>query len=735
MRLKSALQLSALTAAFIAPTTLAAAQDMTIETVVVTAQKRVQDVQDVPISMEVLSGRKLEELNVRTFEDMAKYVPNLTIQPTPGANEIYIRGIGSGSQNFAFEQAVSLYVDGVYAGRNRQFMAPFFDIERIEVMRGPQGALLGKNTNAGAISLISAQPTDTFKAGLDVTALLDRKGFDVSGFVSGPLSDHLTGRLAAKWVNEDGYVNNIAYDRKSSSPNDKMVRGTLKYEPQENADVTVKVEYSDSLVNGTPAIANIPSQGNDFWNGIKNAEDPFGYQEKDKTRSFNSVVTGNYGVGDNTLTSVSGYSTYNAKKFNSGSAANPNDWLTTQGEYFHQFSQELRLASPTGGTFEYIVGAYADTSKFKSHFDTMYDIGFVPPPRPSFAAGHSDMIYDQLTSTFSVFGQGQWNVTEEFEVSASLRYTSTSKDATLDYLVLQGNPVPALGPLIDPSVGNPRHLDGSFREETIDPSVVLRYKFNPLTMAYFTFAKGSKAGGFVSNTRTVRQSTFSFKPESSRNLEVGVKSTLLDGHLVGALTAFTTKFNDLQVSNYLPVTGITIGNAGSATTRGFEFSADMYPVEGLSLSLAGSYLDAKYDDFPGATCVVILPCNSNPALNNIGGTVLPIATKWSGTFGARYTRPLTDELKGTIGINGSFRSSYFTEADLNPNARSPAHTKVDGRIEIGSTEGDWSVALVGKNLTDVHSYNFSYNWPFDGAHRLYYLEPTRSFYVQASLRF
>ncbi|MBN9592194.1 MAG: TonB-dependent receptor [Alphaproteobacteria bacterium] len=734
MRKHAALYLSAATLLSVAP--LGAAQAQEIETVLVTAQKRVENVQDVPISMSVVSGKNLEDMNVRTFEDLAKYVPNLAIQPTPGANQIYIRGIGSGAQNFAFEQDVSLYIDGIYAGRNRQFMAPFFDLQRVEVLRGPQGALLGKNTAAGAISIVSAMPTDTFEAGVDVTALVTRKGVDVSGFVSGPLAEHLTGRLAAKLTAEDGYVDNVGTNRKVPGSNDKLVRGILHYEMGEHNDITGKFEYSDALTDGTPAISQFP--GSDFERAIKDTSDWKGNPDKDSTKAYNTEVTANFGIGDNTLTSVTGYSTYNAIKHNGAGQINPEDWLSIQKEYFHQFSQEVRLTSPTGGMFEYIVGAYVDTSKFKSHFDTDYDLGVLVPVggstiRIPVAAGHSDMIFDQRTTTYSVFGQLQWNITEQFDVLGSLRYTNTSKSAVLDQILLSGVAVqPSYG--ITPA--NPhKHLSGQRAEDNVDPSITLQYKPNKLTMAYFTFAKGSKAGGFVSNSGPVTQASFGFEPETSRNLEVGVKSTLFDGLLVGSLAAFTTRFDDLQVSNYIPNVGITIGNAASATTRGFEFSADIYPLDGLSLSVAGAYLDARYDDFPGATCVVVLPCNANPALNNIGGTVIPSASMWSGTFGAQYTTPLSEGLRGTIGINGSFRSSYFTEADLNTAARSPSNTKVDARIEVADADGRWSVALVGKNLTDVHSFNFSYFWPFDGAHRMYYLEETRTIFVQTRLRF
>lgn len=725
MRFKSALFLSALTSLSIGSVSFAVADQ--IETVVVTAEKRVENVQDVPISMSVVSGKTLENMNVHTFEDLAKYVPNLAIQPTPGANQIYIRGIGSGAQNFAFEQDVSLYVDGIYAGRNRQFMAPFFDVERVEVLRGPQGALLGKNTAAGAISLVSAQPTDSFQAGIDFGALLNRKGFDVSGFVSGPISDSLTGRLAVKLVNEDGYINNIGTDRKVPSPNDKLARAIVRWEGAAHTDITAKVEYSDAIVNGTQAISTLPAKGNSFQDGIKNTQDPFGVPEKDKTRSFNSAITANFGVGDNTLTSVSGYSTYTATKYTGAASDNPEDWLSIQREYFHQFSEELRLTSPTGGTFEYIVGAYADTAKFKTHFDTLYDLlgGLI--------AGHSDMVFDQLATTFSAFGQLQWNVTSDFDVVGSLRYTSTSKDATLHQFLISGA---AVSPTYGITPANPdKYLAGSRREENLDPSITLQYHVTPLTMTYFSFGKGSKAGGFVSNSGAVTQATFGFEPERSRNLEVGAKSTLFDGIFVGSIAAFTTKFDDLQVSNYIPGVGLVIGNAASATTRGFEFNGDLYPVDGLTLSASASYLDAKYDDFPGASCVVTLPCNPNPALVNIGGSVIPVASKWSGTFGAQYARPLTDDVVGTVALMGNFRSNYFTEADLNSASATGSHTKLDARLEIANADDRWSIALLGKNLTDVHTFSFSYFWPFDGAHRLYYLEETRTFQIQASLRF
>ncbi len=407
-----------------------------------------------------------------------------------------------------------------------------------------QGALLGKNTAAGAISLVSAQPTDTFQAGVDFGALLSRKGFDVSGFVSGPVAENLTGRLAVKLVDEDGYIDNIGTDRKVPSPMGRTRARHSEVSAERAYRHNGQVRIFNAIVNGTQAISDLPAKGNSFQDAVKNTQDPFGTPEKDKTRSFNSAITANFGLGgDNTLTSVSGYSTYTATKYTGAASDNPEDWLSTQLEYFHQFSQELRITSPTGGMFEYIVGAYVDTSKFKTHFDTLYDLlgGAI--------AGESDMVFDQGSTTFSAFGQGQWNVTDDFDIVGSLRYTSTSKDAKLHQFLISGIAVsPAYG--ITPA--NPdKYLSGSRREENLDPSLTLQYHVNPLFDGLFHLQQGLQGGGYVSNSGPVTQATFGFEPEKSRNLELGAKTTLFDGLFVGSVAAFTTKFDDLQVSNYI----------------------------------------------------------------------------------------------------------------------------------------------------------------------------------------
>jgi len=257
-------------------------------------------------------------------------------------------------------------------------------------------------------------------------------------------------------------------------------------------------------------------------------------------------------------------------------------------------------------------------------------------------------------------------------------------------------------------------------------------------MLYATFAQGSKSGGFVSNSGSETLATFEFAGENSTNYEVGLKSTFLDGRALFDLTAFHTKFDHLQVSNYIPVTGLVIGNAGSATTQGVEATAAFKPIPALNLSGSVAYLDAKYDDFPGGPCIYPnLACDQ--ATNNIAGTTIPNTSKWSGNVQGEYTVHLPNDLRLTGTLITTFRSSYFVEANLNPTSRQPSYAKLDARLELSGPRDRWTLAIFGRNLTDEHTFNFSYFWPFaapsSAPHQLKYLEETRVVGIGARFRY
>ena len=698
------------------PTTDDAASPQPKE-IVVTAQLRSQRVQDVPISMTVIGADQIKQSGAQRLEEMARYIPNLNIQPTPVANQVFIRGIGSGAQNFAFEQAVSLYVDGIYAGRNRQFMAPFFDIERIEVLRGPQGALLGKNTSAGAISIVTGQPTATFQGRADIATEFSRPGIDLSGYVSGPLSDTLRARIAVKVTDEDGYVYNRFADADQPHNKNFMIRGSLKFLPIEGVDMNLKLEYDDFRVKGNPVISIFPGS-DDFEKAEKNAETPPGKPQQSHTEAWNGAFSANAMLGDHTLTAITGFSRFKADQFGGAGADVPELYYSSQGERFRQISQEIRLTSPTGNTLEYIAGAYVDTARYKTYFGADYDIGIT---------GSAIQLFDQKSSNISLFGQAVLNLGEMVKLQGSLRYTRARKSADYEAIALSGIPLYA-----------PGSLSAKRRESNLDPSITVQVRPVTDVMLYATFAKGSKGGGFTSNSRATAE-TFQFAGEESTNYEVGLKASFLDRKATIDLALFDTRFKDLQVGNYNPeLAAVVIGNAGRARTKGVEFTGTLRPVEGLDLSASLAYLDAIYTDFPGGPCQYPnVGCDL--ATNNIAGTTIPGASKWKGGFNARYEFPLSGDLKLALSSGVMYRSAYYAEPENTPESRQSGYAKVDARIELGSLDDRWTIALFGRNLTDKHTFNFSYFWPFAAPtsmpHRLKFLEETRVIGISATAKF
>ncbi|MDB5426801.1 MAG: hypothetical protein JWR43_776 [Phenylobacterium sp.] len=722
----------------------AAAQDAangTLGEVVVTAQKRVEKLQDVPISMEVVSGAKLAAFNTVDFKQMVKFTPNVTVETTAGNDTIYIRGFGSPPSNFSFDQAVSLYIDGIYAGRNRQAQSPLFDVERVEVLRGPQGALFGKNTAAGAVSIVSAGPTSTFQGSATGVYNFDLKGYEASGFLSGPVTEHLGARLAVKIVDEDGYIKNLANGNEEPANRMQLARLTLRYAPTGDFDYTLKVDYGNREVVGGSNVSSPLTTGQQPHDVRYSTQNPLG-REGTKATSWMLSGTGNLALGDFTLTSVTGYSFFRSNIVNNFDQALPTGGFTTNSvynsypEHFRQWSQELRLLSPTGRTFEYIVGAYYDTSLYQLTQLGGFNINI---PGVLVYQGLLETDFRQRAQSYSVFGQGTYHVTDALRLVGSLRYTNTDKRAIF-YGRLRSGPF-ALRPVNTVAVGN---IKG---EDNVDPSATVQYDVAPHVMLYATYGRGSKSGGFVSNTYGTTNATFAYRPEKSENYEAGIKSTLADGKLVLNVSAYDTKFKNLQVSFYNSALQVYVtGNAASASSKGVEGSAAWYPVKNLDFTAAAAYQDAKYDDYPGAGCLAtqtLAQCNpavpASSAANNIAGAPLPYSSKFSFTTQGHYRLELANDyvVDTTVAVSG--RSKYFDSDNESPLfGLQKGYAKVDARIQYGPSSEQWHIALVGKNLTNELTTGSAFNLPFPitaSPRAILYLEETRNVAIEAGMRF
>jgi len=702
--------------------------------IIVTAQKREQNIQDVPISMEVVSGQRLDDFNATDIKSVMNYTPNVFVQSTAGNDVIYIRGFGSPPANFAFDQSVSLYVDGVYAGRSRQAQAPFFDLARVEVLRGPQGALFGKNTAAGAVSVVSAGPTKDFEGRLTGNYNFDFKGVDFSGYLAGPITDTLGARFAMKVVNQDGYIRNLATDHDDPETKQQLLRLTLKWEPSSNFDYTTKIEYANRDIIGGITVSSPLTSSQDPHRTRYLEKSALG-DEGTKTKSWMISGTGNLSIGDYTLTSVTGYSWFNANIVNGFDQTIPNGSGTFTNnsvynsfpERFEQYSQEFRILSPTGRTFEFIAGAYYDHGKYR--LDQLQGFNILNlAGSPYF--GRIDSRFNQTSESWSVFGQGTLNLADTFRIIGSLRYSHTSKDADFASRLVYG-PF-AIRPISS--------AVGSLSEGNVDPSATLQYDIAPNIMVYATYGRGSKSGGFVSNTLGTTNATFAFKPERSTNYEAGIKSTLLDGKLVANASIYDTQFKNLQVSVYQPATSSYLtGNAASATSKGIEGSLALYLSQNFDIQASGAYQDVKYDDYPGAACLASQPTTCLPATNNLAGYRVAYSSKYTGNVSAHGRFDFGDDLKLDITGVAAGRSKYFNSDNQSPIfGVQKGYVKLDLRVQLADQDDKWFVAFVGKNLTNELTTGSAFNLPapITAAPRaILYLEPPRNLSIEAGFKF
>lgn len=676
-----------------------------VEEILVTARKRTERLQEVPISANIHSGENLIKSGVANLERMSSYVPNLTIQPSPGVPSLYIRGIGSGPNNPSFEPSVGLFVDGIYLGRGRQSSGDFLDIARIEVLRGPQGALFGKNTSSGAINITSNSPTDAPEFSLTMTGYVDGDtGADAIAVASGPLSDTLKARIAVRYDNRDGWLSNTEKGGKDPGRERLQGRLTLAYEPSDTVSFELKANAFDYTVDGD-FFASAPFGGDiDFTRESTGTVD-----EKDSGKGVNIGLTTNVEFGGGyTFTAITGYSTFDYLREVDSDFMAPAIFKTEFGEDFWQFSQEIRVTSPIEDRFNWVAGAYAHRAESDNILARSY-ITFAP------LDGIGTRSMDQTTSSYSAYAQGSFNFTENWRLTAGLRATYEKKKAS--FIRFNEGDVPGNWLTTD--------LFGTLSETAVDPSVQLQYISGP-SMFYASFAKGSKAGGFVAASTAVTQDGFIYDGETSESFELGTKLDLFDRRAQLNIAVFHTKYKDLQVSAWDPQANATLTkNAADATSKGIEVELAARIAEPLTFTGSFGYLDAKYDEFPGALCLY-----PETGVCDIAGARIPRSPKYSATGAFDFKQPISASLKIDANLTVSYRSAIFLDDNQNPASRQGGYAKIDARIGLGSISETWEVALIGQNLTDKLTASYALGTPFVVDHESYAIDSPRVIGVQ-----
>lgn len=695
--------------------------------IIVTVQKREERLIDVPISLAVVSGDTIKDFQITAMDDIDRLVPSLYINATPGNNAIFVRGIGSTAGNLAVEQSVALFVDGIYGGRARQFMTPFLDVERVEVLRGPQGATFGINTSAGAVRITSAKPTKDFYASMRASYEFEFDSQEYGGVLSGPLADGLQGRLAVEYQDIGGYLKNTVTGDDEPESRNFMIRGSVAWQPNDAVSVLAKLEQANFNTYGSFYQRILLPE---YVNDDKKENSSFGQKDVDKSDVTNFALHVDVDVGTGTLTSITGFSQFDYDKYLSPAQMPVDTWLTRFQEDFKQFSQEMRYVSASDQTFEYIVGAYYHFNEIDPLIATSRVI--FPTTNGPFNGTHV-VNFRQDSQVFSVFGNLTWNFTDTWSVGVDLRYTDDQKNAVQERHVVSG--------FLPPSWADQR-LEGERSDTTLDPAVKLQWEPNKDLMVYLLYAQGSKSGGWQGNSRDLTAANWELNGESSENYELGIKTTLLDGRAFIAASIFSTDVEDMQVSQWTG-TSFSVTNAGKTNSKGVEVDGSWSISDQWSLQGGFAYLDAKYDDFPGAPCPFDDP-TCDPATNNLAGTRLGFAPEWSGNMALTFQQAVVSNwlLRATLALQ--YRDDIWldTAGDKGPPYNmQKATTWVDGRVAVGPEDERWTIALYGKNLTDEHTKSHNYPFPFPTnivAGRQTYVDGTdrfRELGVELNLRF
>jgi outer membrane receptor protein involved in Fe transport len=702
--------------------------------IVVTARKRAESLQKVPVSVGVVTGAQIEKYSITDLQDAVRSVPNLYIGRQPSIPNMSLRGIGTVATSNSVEQSIGLAIDNMYFGRGRWFQVGLFDLQQIEVLRGPQGVYFGKNTPAGLINLRSKGPGNELEGYVKGGYEFKYREKLIEGAIGGPISDTFGARLAMQYRNGPGWMRNLRTGKRDAGIDQFLGRLTLDWKPTDDLHFVYKGQYADSNVDKqeedqctAQLAAAFKAQGlveDCKLNGTRSAGNGVpGGLYANATKEFSHVKAQSHGltidwnVNDFTITSVTGYQKIKANQYFDTDFRDAGLLASNWPEDSHAFTQEVRVLSPADKVIQALLGVYYEKNRVE--WDQAQDLGFVPGTRARNFVQHGE--------SYAVFGELTWNITDRLRLLGGGRYTHDKKRAAYNYAkgAPLGHPELPLTPALNTAFGNLGYtqiiLHDSVTFENFSPSIIGQFDISDNLNAYASFKKGFKSGGLDSGrvgAQVVVEGpvvpTVEFDPEKVDAYEIGLKGKALDNRLTFSIAGYWTKIKGLQETVFNPATqSATLLNAASAKIKGFEADASLRAAQGLNLNAAIGLADTKYSSFPNANCrpgqTAAQGCIDiiNPVTNvriggrqDLSGFPLPLAPKWSGSAGFDWTHELTDSLKLEIDGGATYQSKIYVTPEDDPNQSQKGFWLFNARIALGSINKFWEVALVGENLTN-----------------------------------
>lgn len=696
-----------------------------LETVVVTARQRVENLQDVPISVSAISGAQLANDDVTNVQELSSLAPGIQVTAlNPRVTTFAIRGLGNNAASDGLSGSVGTYIDGVYLDRSGMANFYMLDLSQVEVLRGPQGTLFGKNTTAGAVTFMTRAPEFDYQAG-GTLRVGDYGLQEYQAFVTGPITDPLAFRITGYFARSDGYLRDVYSGQDLLNANTDGLRGQILYKPfgefswrligefgEENDRGGAPVLYS----KGPASSANPAFLSYDAWArnlGINPIFNPDGYQNDENGRqqmtsrqyAFTSLIQGP--VGSLTVNSITGWRYWRFAPQNDADGTYADVWRdagTTDG--VRQLSQEVRLTSPAGLKFQYVLGAYyfwrGLSSDTRLEYGSQFSTGMGARGNPALDNGTSNTYGKITNNSYALFGEGTWNFNPLWDVTAGIRGTYETAGGTILRSAFTGGtgaPPPQLGP-----------YQGALSVDNLGPSAraAIDYHTSEETLLYVTISEGAKAGGFnpvVPATGAgviLPIDTLKVKPEDIANVEAGWKAEFLSRRLIVDSSTYWADVRDYQSTSLVPTTSgpvLSVTNVGSVRSRGFETEADILPDARLKLHLAVAFNDAIYLHYPNAPAVE----GSISSTQDLSGRPVVEAPRWTMLAGADYTSEINQNLTAYAGGDVSVQSGYYGYIDDSP--YSHIHGVTVAKLRAGVVFQKYDLSVWVDNAGDAHRFN------------------------------